>query len=256
MVADVVVAEHREGESTYQAPFTRVRGETATSCSKPDGFEQFVVTGTLTAGTELEWDGAHGDEAVYIREGELVYEGTACGPGDALIIESGAPALLRAEVDTMVVHFGASSLDATSGGFLGPPLPAGHGVHVVRTEDAPVTTSRLEDGTEVRATWYADGVCRTCRLTLLRVAADGPVTGPSHQHSEDEVMCLLRGEMHVGPITVGEGMSIAIPAERRYGFRTKEAFEFVNFRLAPCTVVVRPGEPPKLDIWSADQADS
>jgi hypothetical protein len=252
MAVDVVVAAHTEQEPVYGAPFCEVHGETSTSCSTPEGFEQFVVTGTLRAGSTLRWDAPHGDEAVFVQAGELVHDGVRCGTGDALIVESGARATIEAVVDTDIVHFGATTTASSKGGFLGVPFPAGHGVHVVHVADAPVTSSILDDGTEVRATWYADGVCRTCRLTLLRVAADGPVTGPSHHHSEDEVMCLLDGHMQVGPISVDKGMTVAIPAERRYGFRTKGAFEFINFRLAPCTVVVRPGQPPKFDLWNAD----
>jgi hypothetical protein len=49
-------------------------------------------------------------------------------------------------------------------------------------------------------------------------------------HSEDEIIHVLDGELLVGPLVIGPGTSIAIPAERRYSFRTRAGFRFVNYR--------------------------
>ena len=52
-----------------------------------------------------------------------------------MIVEAGASACIRAVTATTIVHFGPSSVDAPGDGVLGPPLEAGHGVHVIPLPD-------------------------------------------------------------------------------------------------------------------------
>ena len=54
--------------------------------------------------------------------------------------------------------------------------------------------------------------------------ADEPYVVGSHLHSEDEIIHVLSGALQVGPRKVSAGMSIAIPGQQRYGFRTDGAF--------------------------------
>ena len=53
----------------------------------------------------------------------------------------------------------------------------------------------------------------------------------SHSHSEDEILYVLDGEIHVGPVTLEPDMGTAIPGSEVYGFRSGDrGFRFLNYR--------------------------
>jgi hypothetical protein len=100
---------------------------------------------------------------------------------------------------------------------------------------------------EVGATthlYFADSTCETCDIAFFRIDESGPYTSPSHLHSEDEIIHVLSGELQFGRQIVGPGMSVAIPAERRYAFRASAPFSFLNYRAGASTVTMAPGTRP------------
>ena len=81
--------------------------------------------------------------------------------------------------------------------------------------------------------YYTDGTCPTCRITFFSVdgrGLDEPHRVGSHVHSHDEIVHVLEGDLQIGQVTVSEGMSVAVPANRRYGFRTPGPFRFLNYQ--------------------------
>jgi hypothetical protein len=94
--------------------------------------------------------------------------------------------------------------------------------------------------------WFSDGTCPGCRIALFMVdhGADEPNTARSHSHSEDEIIHVLDGELHVGPQTVTAGMSMAIPKNVRYSFRSKGRYRFINYRSNPSFYIGRPNSEP------------
>ena len=52
-----------------------------------------------------------------------------------------------------------------------------------------------------------------------------------HKHDDDEIIYVLRGEMHLGDHVLGPGSSVYIPGDTYYGFKAgPEGLRIVNFR--------------------------
>jgi quercetin dioxygenase-like cupin family protein len=231
-------------ESGYSTPTCDAVGAVRSSLFHPDGYSLWQLRAELDEGTELRWGAVpHGDEALFVLEGELDVDGVACGPETAVIIEADASACLRANTATTILHFGPASIEQPGDGVFGPPLKTGHGVHVVSLEEA----RPLDPDSTVGPRYYTDSTCKTCRIAFFKVAMpEARVTG-SHVHSEDEIIHVLTGELQVGRDVVGAGMSVAIPGDHRYGFRTPGAFSFLNYRRDASTYVAKPGSDPILE---------
>jgi len=233
--------------SGYAAPGYASTGSTRSARFSPGGFSLWVVVARLESGSTLRWEGAHGDEGVYVVDGAISVEDDMCETGGALIVESGVAAVLRADKPTELVHVGPGVGSPPTGGLLGAAEPVGHRVHVIGNEDADT----MEFGAFAQVS-FADSTCPTCRLTLFRVdGADAPYVVGSHLHSEDEIIHVLSGALQVGPRRVEAGMSIAISGGERYGFRTNGAFSFLNYRADASTVVTAPGSEPRLETVDA-----
>jgi quercetin dioxygenase-like cupin family protein len=224
----------------YDAPTCTVRGAARSVRFHPEGYSLSQVSGVLEPGTELEWGTEHGDEALYVRSGELEVDGTRVEEGGMVIVESGIPAVVRAVVQTSVLHQAPTAADVPTDGLFGAPAEANRGVHAFGPSDAP----QLGFGAVV-GNHFADGTCPTCRISCFVV--DGrqspPYFAPSHVHSEDEIVHILDGELRIGRHKLTPGMSAAIPRGRRYGFRTKGGFRFLNYRRDVATITLAPGSP-------------
>ena len=235
-------------ESTYDAPNCTTRGDARGSLFHPDGFSLWRVLGELGDGAEIEWDSQHGDEALFVTAGTLDCDGTPVVDGSTLIVEAGASTIVRALGVTQVLHFGTISTEPRTRGPLGAPARESRGVHAVRFGDAPSIC--FGGGDDATSVYFADGTCPTCRITFFlydgSVFVDG-YTGVSHFHSEDEIMHVLDGELHVGSLTVTPGASIAVPRNMRYSFRTSGPFRFLDYRADVSTAVVKPGSEPVLE---------
>jgi quercetin dioxygenase-like cupin family protein len=213
----------------------------------PADFSLWLVIARLEAGATVDWDGSHGDEAIYVLDGTLRVAGDTCSAGGAVIVESGVTASVQAETPAEIIHVGPTAAAPPTAGLLGPPDPDGHGVHVIPAGDANVI-----DFSAFAQVSFADGTCPTCRMALFRVdGADEPYVVGSHLHSEDEIIHVLSGALQVGPRRVAAGMSIAIPGGVRYGFRTDRAFSFLNYRADVSTVVTTPGSEPHVETVEA-----
>src|SRR5262249_41906957 len=204
-------------ETGYAAPSCEATGAVRSTMFHPDDYSLWQIDAELSEGAELHWGAVrHGDEAVFVVDGEVEVDGMRCGPETAIIVEADAAASVRAVKAVTVRHFGPSSIDAPSDGVFGPPVREGHGVHVVALDDARPLDPEVPAGPR----YYTDSSCKTCRIAFFKVAMpEARVTG-SHVHSEDEIIHVLTGELHVGRDVVSPGMSIAIPGGYRYGFRT------------------------------------
>jgi mannose-6-phosphate isomerase-like protein (cupin superfamily) len=142
-------------------------------------------------------------------------------------------------------HFGPIATEPPEDGLSGPPQTDGHGVHVV---DRAAARHVRYEGHPIDNHYYADCTCSTCRIVLFTVAAGEPHVAGSHHHSQDEIIHVLDGELQVGPQTVKAGMSVAIPAGRRYGFRTPGPYRFINYRRDASTFTGAPGSEPVAEI--------
>jgi mannose-6-phosphate isomerase-like protein (cupin superfamily) len=236
---------------SYGAPHCRASGGARGVCFQPDAFSLWRVTGDLDPDAEIEWGADHGDEAVYVAAGVLECDGATVAAGSTLVIEAGVRRAVRAIGPTSVLHFGPVSTVDRTGGLLGAAERPGRGTHIVSPEEAPSIYFPGGDGTT--SIYFCDSTCPTCRITFFlydgSALRDG-YTGVSHLHSEDEIMHVLSGELHVGPLVVAPGMSIAVPGNLRYSFRTPGPFRYLTYRADVSTAVVTPDSAPVLETVS------
>jgi len=222
------------------APSCRVAGLAWSRRLSPDDYSLWLLEAAFDQGGAIGWDPPHGDEAVYVLGGGLSVDGRTCPPGGALIVESGATAEAQAVGPTRVLHFGTREVAPPTGGPFGAPDPAAHGLHVVGPRGSWVSGRR--EG--VRATWFADSTCPTCRAALFLVEADEAHDGPPHSHSEDEIIYLLDGGLRMGAYTLGPRTSLCIPGRLRYSFRgAGVGHRFLNFRADASYQTSAGGEP-------------
>ena len=190
-------------------------------------FSLWVRRQQLAAGERLVLDEAHGDEAVFVQDGSLVFEGRELEVGGAAVIEAGASAtFLGGTAGATIVHFGPTDPQPPTTGAYGPPHDAPRGVHLI----GPAGLLAIEQpGRSTR--FFADSACETCRITLFSTARNQTFRSASHSHSEDEILYVLDGEIVVGGETLHPNMGVAIPGGVPYGFRSGEqGFRFLNYR--------------------------
>ena len=138
-----------------------------------------------------------------------------------MIVESDAPARLRASGPARLLHFGPADPRPPAGDRPRPPE-----VHVVGPGGR---FARRGDGRDTRL--FADSTCLGCRIFLLYTARSGPFESAPHMHSQDELVHLLWGGITLGGRRLGPGDSVFIPAGQAYGFSgAPGGFGFVNYR--------------------------
>ncbi len=215
-----------EAAAAYQAP----RQATGVRWSKrlsPPGYSLWLCESELDDGGTLTWSPPHGDDGVYLLEGRMRVDGRHVEAGGALIVESDVSAVASADGPVRIIHAGTTA-DAPPGeGLFGPVTAEGHGVHVVGPGGRFVSGQR--EG--VRAVWFADSTCDTCRIALFTVEAPGRKDGLAHHHTQDEIIFVLEGGITMGRTTYGPGSSLCIPGGTRYGFTGDPAGHvFLNVR--------------------------
>jgi quercetin dioxygenase-like cupin family protein len=246
----LTVTDHHEMSAGYAAPSCEASGNTSTSYAVTVDGQMWVLRANLDEGSTLTWAEHHGDEVVYVLSGEIEVDGRSCTSETAIVVESDAPAVVTARSAAEIVHMGPVSPEPFGDGPLALPYPGQHHVHVINADDVPVNRFVHPDGTVGVSRWYADGVCRTCRLALVRNQSDDPASTPSHSHSQGEIMYLIRGDLKFGPTRVTPGSSVYIPGGRRYSFRSDNGFEFINYRRGLSTFVGRPDSDPTFETWN------
>ena len=231
----------------YGAPNCRARGPARGALFHPEGYSLWRVVGELGDDAALQWDSEHGDEAIFVQAGGLDSDGRPVGEGSTLVVEAGVPWLVRSVGPTRIVHFGTIDRTSPTNGILGAPAMEGRGIHVVRAEEA--ASVHFRGGDDATSLYFRDGTCPTCRLTLFLYSSDVAegYAGASHSHSEDELIHVLEGELHVGPLTVGPGAAIAVPRDLRYSLRSTGPYRYLDYRADVSTAVVKPGSEPVLE---------
>ncbi len=236
-MAQLDVMEPSALDNGYLAPSCTAEGSVASALFHPGDYSLWQLSGELGAGASIRWNGTQGDEALYVLDGALEAGGQSCGPDGVIVVEAGASGTVRAITDAKVLHVGSTVAPDATG--------AAAGMHVV--DSASGRHVRFE-GHPIENNYFADSTCPTCQIVLFTVACDEAHTAASHLHSEDEIIHVLDGELQVGPQTVKAGMSVAIPAGRRYGFRTPGAYKFINYRRDASTFTGAPGSDPVVEI--------
>jgi len=232
-------AEELEG---YGAPHCLLHGGGRSSMVSFDGFPLWAVRAELSPGAVLEWDGPHGDEALYVVSGDLDVDGRSCPPGGVVVVESGARTTVEVPRGARVVHFGPDDTAPPSGGHYGAPAPLPHGVHVIGPRGM---FAAVGPGRDTRM--FADSTCQTCRITFFTTGRDSEYVSSPHSHSVDEILYLMSGRIRFGSRELRPGDAVCIQGDRRYAFRSgPEGFAFLNYRrdASKQTIV---GDIPRLE---------
>lgn len=223
---------HPQGHATVGALRARV--------GSPEAFPLWLVVLELDDGTEVTWAGSHGDEAVYVCDGELeVADGRRCPTRGAVVVEADASTTVRAVGPTMVVHVGPHDPTPPTDGINGPAEPDGRHVHVV----GPRGTWAVE-APDRDTHYYGDSTCPTCRLTLLYTSRTAAHVSDAHSHSQDELIHLLDGSIRLGNKVIEPGTTLAIAGDQRYGFVSDDGFAFINYRRDASTMTTDRDRPP------------
>jgi hypothetical protein len=244
-MAGIELVPERATSGAYPVPGTRVSVPVRASLARAATVDQWLVAASLPAGAVLEWVDEHGDEALHLLEGSLLVDGRPCEPGGAVVVEAGARPTITAGRDSRVVHVGPGSAAAPADGPFGAPSDGPRGVHVVGA--GGIGGVHDYDGGDKHAAWFTDGTCATCRIMFFRVWGEAGSDGPSHSHSQDELIHLTHGSLRIGATVAGPGSTVAIPADRRYGFRTAEPWGFLNYRRDMSFMSVNPREPAVME---------
>ena len=251
-MADLQVFDFNEAAwgDTYDAPFCKVSGEFRAKTAKLVNYSLWTINASLADGTTVRWSGDHGDEVVMVLSGGLEVDGVRVPPLGTVVVEAGVDVEAIAVEPTELLHWGPTDPTPPADGLLGPARNRSEGDRGVHLYGEMGRAHRemifMDEGLD--SVLHADSMCDTCRPTLLRVIARGPMTFPSHLHSEDELIYVRDGGFKVGPLQARPGMLLAIPKGRRYGIRSDTNFEFLNYRRDCSTITMAPGSEPTMEV--------
>jgi hypothetical protein len=229
-MAKLTILHEHDVEPRHDYPATGLRWNKPMS---PDDYGLRLDLVELDAGGAISWGPAHGDDALFVFDGELEVDGHPCPAGGAVIVEAGVPATVRATTTTRLGSY--RTRDAM-------PARAGAYVHVVGPRGVDV----FGDPATVAARFLTNASCPTCRLSLFEVIRDRERPGRPHSHSADEIIFITAGEMVLGARRLGPGTALSIPGGVRYAEGSGPAgCVFVNYRAEPSdrTDYVKDGPP-------------
>jgi quercetin dioxygenase-like cupin family protein len=231
----------------YQFPGVRALGPCRSSLFAPPDFSLLMTRATLLEDTELHWSPHAGDEVVYILAGSVSTGNEMIPMGGVLLVEAGAPLHLQAAGETVLLHFGrqgnpAAPGRAESAESAGSGGGGGGRVHMVGPEGAYATSDPSRD-----TRFYAESDA-SFSATFFLTGRTGPYRSLPHSHSQDEIIYVASGGLTLGARPVPAGSAMAVPADRRYGFRGDDGgFTLLNYRAGPSYFSGSDGAPPFLE---------
>ena len=224
-------------EPGYRFLGVRPIGPCRSSLFAPPGFALQMVRATLAGGTELHWSPHPGDEVVYVISGSLSAGDQRCPTGGALLVDEGSPLHIRAGRETVLLHFGRQDTLGDA-----PPGPRRAGVQIVGPAGTYATADAARD-----TRFYAESD-EDFSATFFSTGRTGPYRSLPHSHSQDEIIYVAAGSLTLGARLVPAGSAIAVPADRRYGFRGDDAgFTLLNYRRGPSRFSGSDGAAPFLE---------
>jgi quercetin dioxygenase-like cupin family protein len=235
----LAIDDNLEGfeEPGYGFPGVRPIGPCRSSRFAPSGFALQMVRATLAEGTELHWSPHAGDEVLYVTSGSLSAGDEQCPTGGVLLVDEGTQLRVRAESETVLLHFGQQHTSGRADG------AARRGrVQVVGPAGAYATSDAARD-----TRFYAESD-EDFSATFFYTGRTGPYRSLPHSHSQDEIIYVAAGSITLGARQVPAGSAIAVPSDRRYGFRGDDAgFALLNYRRGPSHFSGSDGAPPFLE---------
>jgi quercetin dioxygenase-like cupin family protein len=215
----------------------RPLGPCRSSLFAPPGFALQMVRATLARGTELHWSPHAGDEVLYVMSGSLSAGDLRCEAGGVLLVDEGTQRDVRADSETVLLHFGRQDT-------LGCPAPEAGRMRVQMV--GPAGTYATSDA--ARDTRFYAESDEDFSATFFYTGRTGPYRSLPHSHSQDEIIYVAAGSITLGARPVPAGAAIAVPGGRRYGFRGDDAgYALLNYRRGPSHFSGSDGAPPFLE---------
>ncbi|MDB5423624.1 MAG: hypothetical protein JWQ29_1040 [Phenylobacterium sp.] len=198
-----------------------------------DSFTLSLWRHELAPGATIRIERPKEDHVFYVLEGEFRVGGSPIGAGGAASVAKDAIAEVSGGAGgATVLHYVG---DAET-----RPDKAGGCVHIMSqgwTEHSPVSSHTL----------YLDSSCPTCSVWLHRTRGDGGRFTAPHHHTEDEIICVVQGELELGTRRIVTGGAAGVGKHLVYSFTAGEdGLTFVNFRQADPYFVPKDGlkKPP------------
>jgi quercetin dioxygenase-like cupin family protein len=225
-------------EPGYGFPGVRPRGACRSSLFAPPGFALQMARATLTPGTELQWSSPHaGDQVLYVVAGAVMADSQRCPAGGVLLVDEGAALRVRAESETVLLHFGRQDARGRTA-----PGAGRARVKMVGPAGAYATSDAARD-----TRFYAESD-EDFSATFFYTGRTGPYRSLPHSHSQDEIIYVAAGSITLGARPVPTGSAIAVPGDRKYGFVGDDAgFALLNYRRGPSHFSGADGAPPFLE---------
>jgi hypothetical protein len=177
--------------------------------TRPPGEHLFYVFGGAVESADLTNPSTGGDPARFNSLPET----------SVVALTRGASARITAGADgAKLLHFSDANRERA---FKGRP-------HVHQVGPDGIFKGRNRRTGAIGILWL-DSQCPDCRLWLQR---SGSARTPAdfHAHTEDEIIFILTGEMHLGKRVLKPATALAIDGNTRYSFSRPEGCSFLNFR--------------------------
>ncbi len=184
-----------------------------------DDFTLSLWRHELAPGATITLDAPAQDHTFYVVEGEMTVGGTPVPPKGAASVGARAKTVIGAGAE------GATVLHYVGHAESRPDKPGGC-VHILSQpwlERSPVSSHAL----------YFDSSCPNCSVWLHMTQGQKGSGAKPHYHTEDEIICVVEGEMNLGTRDVATGGAVGIAKEVVYSFNRGEGgLAFINFRQA------------------------
>lgn len=169
----------------------------------------------MQASATIRLDHPDEDNVFYVLDGEFSIK-------DEQIVSGGVISIARNAVAEVT---GNGELLHYIGNAKTRPNKPGGCVHV--------STGRTERSKNSSHTIYLASDCPTCSVWLHKTGGEaGRFTAP-HQHTEDEIICVVEGSLLLGTCAIPAGGAVGVRQEITYSFKAgNEGLVFVNFRQA------------------------
>ncbi len=224
------IAEQAPQElSTLDSPSVRLSGAIASRRVISNGdFTLSLWRHELAAGAIIRIEQPAEDHVFYVVAGECLVGGTPVGPGGAASIARDATAELSGGAEgATILHFIGHAETR--------PDRAGGCVHIMGKGWTERSADRVH-------TLYFDSGCPTCAVWLHRSGSGSGRFAAPHHHTEDEIICVVEGDLDLGTRRITAGGAAAVGKEMVYSFTSgDDGLTFVNFRQADPFFVPKDG---------------
>ncbi len=184
-----------------------------------DDFRLSLWRHELAPGAAIHLDRPAEDHIFYVVDGELLVGGTPVPPRGAASIGAGAISEVSGGAQ------GATVLEYVGDAETRPDKPGGC-VHIL-------SQPWMEHTTVSSHALYFDSSCPNCSVWLHMTRVDKGGATPPHYHTEDEIICVVQGDMNLGTRSIATGGAVGVAKQVVYSFEAgDEGLGFVNFRQA------------------------